>query len=393
MTNLRHRVYQVVELSGTPIGRSLHDFTVGLMLFNVVALIIHSVPDVDAVAGEYLRLVTLFSVGYFSLEYLIRLWVCVELPRVQYRDPLWGRFRFVTGHRALVDLAALAALYGAAFTAYDFRFLLLLRLLKHLRHHSSLDTLVAAIRSERRSLASAGLVMLVLLVSVSSLIYMVERTAQPDKFGSIPQAMWWGVVTLTTVGYGDVVPVTPLGKLIGGMTTVLGFGMFALPAGILASAFAHELKKRDFVVTWGMVAKVPIFTRVNAGGIADIAGLLRPITVGPGERLTLKGEPAHNMYFIVSGSVKVEKNPPVYLKAGDFFGEVSLIFQSVRSASVYATTTCQLLELHADDFQILLEEHPELAEAIRQTAHRRRATDRATADITTNLADDTLDRR
>jgi voltage-gated potassium channel len=261
------------------------------------------------------------------------------------------------------------------FTFFDrFTFLRVLRLLKLLRYAAALDMLISAIRSERRALSGAAILMAVLLVTMSSLAYLAERDVQPERFNSIPAAMWWCIVTLTTVGYGDVVPVSVLGKMVAGMTTVLGLCMFALPAGILASAFAQEAKKRDFMITWSMVSRVPFFGRLTAGNIADIVSLLKPRVAVPGERIVRKGDPAEAMFFIISGEMEVDLPPkPIILKSGDFFGEIALLTKADRTATVTASASSQLLYLESDDFRRLLESHPDLKATLDETANRRLA--------------------
>ena len=214
--------------------------------------------------------------------------------------------------------------------------------------------------------------MVVLLVFASSLMHVIEQDAQPEAFGNIPAAMWWAVVTLTTVGYGDVSPATPLGKLLGGMVTILGVGAFALPAGILASGFAQEIKQRDFIVSWNVVAKVPLFTTLDAVQIAEIAKLLRSRIGVPGELITHKGDPGDAMYFIVSGRVEVRVDPqPVQLSDGVFFGEIALIRRTPRTADVVAHASCQLLVLMADDFHALMAENPTIGEVVGRIAKQR----------------------
>ena len=143
--------------------------------------------------------------------------------------------------------------------------------------------------------------------------------AQPEAFGSIPQAMWWGLATLTTVGYGDVTPISVAGKLFGGLIMVLGIGMFALPAGILATAFGTEIRKREFVVTWNMVASVPLFSQLNALRISEIVALLEMKVMPPRSTIVAKGDKADAMYFISVGEALVDVEPePQPLKAGEF---------------------------------------------------------------------------
>lgn len=172
----------------------------------------------------------------------------------------------------------------------------------------------------------SGFLMIIMLVLSASLMYLIEHGAQPKAFADIPSAMWWSLVTLTTVGYGDVTPVTILGKVLGGFVTILGLGMYALPAAILASGFIQELSKRQFVVTWGMVAKVPFFGSLDAEKIAEIAALLKPWAVPERYTIIRRGEAADSMYFIVSGDVEVDLPPnSFHLTTGEYFGEMGIV--------------------------------------------------------------------
>jgi voltage-gated potassium channel len=372
---LRWQVWRILEENSGTVGRLVNSSIILLVLANVGAEIVSTIPGYEARFHGFFLVFEVVSVLVFAIEYGLRIWIAVEDPRERYHDhPVLGRLRYMATAMSIIDLLAFLPYLIMVMTGVDLHFMRLLRLLKLLRYSSAIDTLTAAVRSERRALVSAGVVMLVLLVMLSSMAYHIEREAQPSAFSSIPAAMWWGVVTLTTVGYGDVVPQTPLGKLLGALTTMLGLIMFALPAGILASAFAQEIKKRDFVVTWSLVAKVPLFTELGAGRIADIAGLLSSRVAVPGERLVRKGDPADAMFFILEGEVDVELTPEtVCLKAGDFFGEIALIAKTTRTATVRAATSCRLLSLSATDFNHLLIEHPELNEVLKKTAAKRLA--------------------
>ena len=216
------------------------------------------------------------------------------------------------------------------------------------------------------------MIMLVTLVFASSIVYLLEREAQPEAFASIPHAMWWGLATLTTVGYGDVAPVTGFGKLFGALIMILGIAMFALPTGILATGFANEFRKREFVVTWRLVASVPLFAGLEALRIAEVAGLLHAKLVPPRYTIVRRDEAADAMYFITSGEVDVDVAPaPVRLGAGDFFGEIALLKESNRTATVIAVTECQLLTLEAADFRRMLAANPELGDALENTMRER----------------------
>ena len=214
--------------------------------------------------------------------------------------------------------------------------------------------------------------MVVLLVVESGIMFMLEREAQPELFSSIPHTMWWAIVTMASVGYGDIVPITPLGKMFGGMLMILGIAMFAIPAGILATGFANEIRKRDFVVTWQSVAKVPLFAGLDASRIAEIAGLLKREIVPAHYVVVRRGEPADAMFFIMSGEVEVDVQPhPVRLGRGQYFGEIALLRDTVRTATVTSVSECQLLALEVADFRRLLEAHPDLKAAVMEVAERR----------------------
>ena len=214
--------------------------------------------------------------------------------------------------------------------------------------------------------------LLAMLFTASTLVYSFEKDVQPQDFGSIPHAMWWGIATLTTVGYGDVVPQSSLGKALGGLIMLSGIAMFATPAGILAAAFAEEAKRKNFIVTWNLVAHVPFFSHLGAREIARIAELLRPRTYVPNEVILHRDEDAASMFFIVSGEVEVLLEPePIRYTKGAFFGEISLLFNVPRTATVVAARRSDLLELDAQELHRLLDANPKLKSRILKIATQR----------------------
>jgi voltage-gated potassium channel len=181
-------------------------------------------------------------------------------------------------------------------------------------------------------------------------------------------------VTLGTVGYGDVIPITALGKAVAGFAIVAGFMMLALPVAIIATAFADEVRRRDFVVTWGMLARVPLFSHLGAVEIADIMRLLRAQTIETGEVLVRRGDAATSMYFITAGEVEIElPTQRVRLGDGAFFGEIALLRRANRSGTVTATRKTRLLALGVQDFHALLARVPALAAHLEKTAKERLA--------------------
>ena len=283
----------------------------------------------------------------------------------------------------LVDLAVILAFYLPLPVIIDLRILRIFRLLSILRitHYSRpLQILVAVLKHEWRTLLALLTLLVSLLLITAWLMYMVEREAQPDAFGSIPQALWWGMATLTTVGYGDVVPLTTEGKFLGFLIMFIGIGMFAVPTGILVATFIQEVKRKDFVATWNMVAHVPFFSGLTAQEIAGISDLLKLRTSIPGEVIFEKGDEGDAMYFIVSGEVEMSfKSISKAFRGGDFFGEMALLYKRPRDATATAKTFMELLQLEARDFDAFLETHRKLRDRITRVAEERRANDAAKA--------------
>ncbi len=351
-------------------------FMVALIVANVAAVVIETVESISVPFEQAFLIFELVSVALFTIEYFLRLWVCTEHLPLKPFGPVGARLRFMVGPFSLIDLAAILPFYIAlVFPAVDLRILRifrLLRLLKLARYSPALASLGRVLKDERRALGAALLIMLALLVVSGTVMYHIEREVQPEKFGSIPQAMWWGMATLTTVGYGDVVPITDLGRSVGMVVMIFGLAMFALPIAIIASGFASEINRRDFVVTWGMVAAVPLFAGLDALSVSRVSNLLRSKVVKPETVVVRKGEPATAMYFIASGEVEVDLKPnPIRLGAGEFFGEMALLQKTERTATVRTITRTRFLLLDQSDFDELIDADAELRKAVTSVAEGR----------------------
>jgi voltage-gated potassium channel len=248
MSSFRRRTYEILENSSAePRGRLLSGLLVALIVANVAAIVLHSVPSIAARYGTWLELFEWASMLVFTVEYLARVWCSVERDDGRYASRVKGRLRYLLSPLALVDLLAILPFYLTQLLPVDLRFMRVFRLLvifKLTRYHSSMILLGRVLRSEAGPISAAMFILATLLVAASSFVYLAERDAQPEVFSSVPDAMWWAIVTMTTVGYGDMVPVTPLGKVIGGMIAIIGIGMVALPAGMLASGFSEQLHQR-----------------------------------------------------------------------------------------------------------------------------------------------------
>ena len=240
----RHRAYQIFELEHHGLARIINIVIMLLIAFTVVIVFVETIPQVRDNYMTWFKWFEYLSISLFSLEYIARLWSAAEVDPEQ---PWRSRWRYAKSPLALVDLFAVAPFYFGLFIQVDTRYLRairLLRILKLTRYSNSLSTLIQVLKNEFPGILSALGILVILIVFASAGIYLVEREAQPEAFGSIPQAMWWATITLTTVGYGDVVPITLAGKALGIVITILGVGFAALPAGIIASGFTVEMQNR-----------------------------------------------------------------------------------------------------------------------------------------------------
>jgi len=374
--DIRDLLYELLEHDHLPhsVGSRFAQLIVAIIVLDVLAMILASVPEFDARFGWLFTSVEVLAVVTFALEYLARLWSVVG-HSLRAVTPVRARLEYAFSSLGIIDLMAFLP-SAVALTAGDRHALVLfgmLPFLKLVRYSPALRSL-AALHAERRTLFGCVVILTGAVLLFATLLYAIEHKVQPDKFGTIPQAMWWAIVTLGTVGYGDVVPVTPLGKIVSVFAIVVGFAMIALPVAIVSRAFTDEVRRRDFIVTWAMLARVPLFAHLGASEIVDIMRLLRAQTIEAREVLVRRGDPASSMYFITAGEVEIElPSQRVRLSNGTFFGEIALLHRTKRSGTVTATCKTKLLALDAQDFHALIERLPELAAHVKDTAEARLA--------------------
>ncbi|MEI8393103.1 MAG: cyclic nucleotide-gated ion channel [Rhodospirillaceae bacterium] len=368
--NIRRHVAGLLEPALSTIGsRLVRGFNICVVLAGVLAAVLAT----DPVYGVNIELPVKVILLLFTIEYLFRLWTAPELATAH--PPEGRRLRWALSPFGLLDLSSvllipLALAAGAAPTAaYLFGVLWIFKLA---RYSHGLAVLGRVVEIEAEPLLGVLFAFLIVLLIASVLAYLIEGPNQPDQFGSVPKAMWWAIVTLTTTGYGDVVPLSTGGRVLSGLVMMCGIIVFALWAGILATGFSQEMRRRAFLRTWDLVSRVPLFRDVGAAVISEVAQRLRPREVGRGTVILRKGEVGDCMYFIVHGEVVVDLGPTfLHLRDGAFMGELSLITGARRNASAMATRQTQLLILDIADFRDLAARHPDLTAAIHLEAERR----------------------
>ena len=376
---LRRRVYQVLEQGpvGDRLGAAVDRLLVVLIVVNLVAVALESVPEYQHPLCARFALIEYFSLVVFTVEYGLRLWCAVEHGPHRHLAAMRARLKYALSPAGLVDLVAVLPFWFAHRAArrpalppgVPHRALLQDRALfagDALAARRALPRAARAVRLPGDRIGSA--------LVAASLMHLAEGKVQPDKLGTIPDALWWAIVTIGTIGYGDVVPITALGKLIATGTIFAGLIMVALPVGIIATAFAEQIHRRDFIVTWGMISRVPLFAELDAAEISDIMELLRAQVAEPGEVIVREGDPAHSMYFIAAGEVEIVlkgKKEPIRLGVGQFFGEVAVLRRSRRSATATALTRTNLLVLDAHDLHALMQRDLRIATRIKDVVDKR----------------------
>lgn len=248
MKHLKRKVYETIEYTGEPFTINwIYDFLLIVMvLLNAAAIMIESIDEAYVLYYEKLITFEVISVAFFAADYFLRLWSITENSR--FHHPLKGRLKYMISPMAIIDLLAFFP-YFIAMYAHDYEYvkffaiLRFFRFLKVVRYIKAVKIFGNVLRNKRHELSFSFVFVLFILLLVSTLMYYVERDAQPDEFKSIPHAMWWAIATLTTVGYGDVVPVTVVGKMLGGIIAILGIGLVAIPSGIMAAGFTEEIRK------------------------------------------------------------------------------------------------------------------------------------------------------
>ena len=376
---LRQRAYQVLEQGpvGDGLSTAVDRLMVALIVINLIAVALESIPEYQEHYTTAFALIEYVSLTVFTIEYGLRLWCAVEHGPHRHLAPGRARLKYALSPAGIVDLVAVLPFWFAIFLPADLRTVLVFRLVrffKFARYSPAMRSLLDVLYRERRALFGCLVITLGSAVVAAAMMHLAEAKVQPDKLGTIPEALWWAIVTIGTIGYGDVVPVTALGKLIATGTIFVGLVMMALPVGIIATAFADEIHRRNFIVTWGMISRVPLFAELDASEISDVMELLRAQVAETGEVIVRAGDPAHSMYFIAAGEVEIVikgKKEPLHLGVGQFFGEVAVLRRARRSATATALARTNLLVLDAQDLHALMQRDPRIAARIKDVVEKR----------------------
>jgi voltage-gated potassium channel len=355
-----------------PPARAFRVLHHAIVAAGIAIMLAETAPPIQAEYGLALAVGFYVVAAFFCAEYILRLIAAPASPTGEHYRPLRARFLWAISLGGVFDLVSalpgvIAIVEGPSVGLFGF-----IWAFKYIRYSPGLAALGRVISNARQPLLSVLLGFLIVLLTASSIAYLLEREANPEAFGSIPAALWWGIATMTTTGYGDVVPHTVGGRVLAGTVMIGGILVFALWAGILANGYAEELRRREFLRTWELVAKVPFFHNIGASLIAEVARLLRPRDYPAGLVVMRRGHPGDCMYFIAEGEVEVQlPSQRIYLGAGQFFGELALLTGAPRNATVVTSQPSMLLLLDIAHFHELLGRQPELARIIHEEAELR----------------------
>ena len=356
----------LAQFAAQTTGRNMTKAAYVAVSTGVVMMVLLTVDPAYEAAHHWVDAILWACLAFFVFEWVVRLRHAVLAQR---------GWTYGLSGRGLVDAAAALAIPFALILGASPKSAWLLGIfwmLKVVPGIPGLRQLRRVLVQESGPLFSVLVIFLMVLFLASVSVYFLERDVQPATFGSVPAALWWAIATLTTVGYGDVVPITPLGRLVAAFVMICGLGVFGLWTGILATGFAAETRRDNFLKTWESVSKVPFFAALGPAAIADVTHMLRTMDLPARTMIIRKGQTGDCMYFIAAGEVEVDlPGKKVTLGEGAFFGEMALLGNNLRSANITTTRVSKLLVLDLVDFRLLMARHPDLAGTIDAEAKRR----------------------
>jgi voltage-gated potassium channel len=356
----------LAQFAALTAGRNMTRAAYIAVAAGVVMMVLLTVNPAYEAAHHWVDAVLWACLAFFVFEWVVRL-----------RHAILSRqaLAYAVSGRGLVDAVAAAGVPLAILLGANPKSAWLLGvfwILKVVPGIPGLRQLRRVLVRESGPLLSVLVLFLMVLLLASVAVFFLERDVQPATFGSVPAALWWAVATLTTTGYGDVVPITPLGRMVAAVVMVCGLGVFGLWTGILATGFAAENRRDNFLKTWESVSRVPFFAELGPAAIADVTQMLRTMDLPARTTIIRKGQAGDCMYFIAAGEVEVDlPGKKVSLGEGAFFGEMALLGNNLRSANITTTQVSRLLVLDLVDFRLLMARHPDLVSTIDAEASRR----------------------
>jgi len=349
-------------------GRIIETFLISLIIANVAAVALETIPSVNARFHTLFAVFEQFSLVAYTLEYVIRVWAAPEDPRIAARGPVRGRIIYVLRPLMIIDFLAFAPSYLGIFFGIDLRVLRifrLFRLLKLARYSQALQALFGVFAAERSSLFASLILLLATVCLEGELMHIVEGSVQPDKLGTMPNAMYWAIATLSTVGYGDITPVTPLGKLIAGATMITGLALFALPVGIIANGFVTGLSRRRFAINWNMLRRQPLLAGFDVDSLTNVMEATMAVMMREHAHVIVAGKDATDFYLVVSGEARSEsEGGERHIGPGGMIGAEALHLSAEYHSTVTATTDMRLIVLPGDELRRLARKYPVLAQRI-----------------------------
>ncbi|HEY1706652.1 MAG TPA: cyclic nucleotide-gated ion channel [Rhizomicrobium sp.] len=343
-------------------GRAIEVFLIALILANVAAVALETVAAINARFDSLFDAFEKVSIAIYTVEYLLRVWAAVEDPRIGALGPIRGRIAFVLRPLMIVDFLAFAPSYLGVMFTVDLRVLRvfrMFRLLKLARYSQALQALLGVFFAERSALFASMLLLLATMCVGGEVMYFAEGSVQPDKLGSIPAAMYWAITTLTTVGYGDITPETPLGKLVAGVVMVTGLGLFALPIGIIANGFVNGLSRRRFAISWRMLRELPLFEGLDMTVLDDVLEAATSIIVREHGQLTYGGAEARTFYLIVGGQALADDGETLReIGPGAMIGAEAMDHAGLYRDTVLARTDLRAIAISAEELRWLARKYP-----------------------------------
>jgi voltage-gated potassium channel len=349
------------ELS-SPLHRIAEAFLITLIIANVLAVALETIPYIYSRWHNLFTDFEHFSVGAYTVEYVLRLWASMEDPRIAARGPVRGRFAFAMRPLMIIDFLAFAPSYVSFIFPIDLRVLRifrLFRLVKLARYSQALPALLGVLYAERSALFASGILLISTVFVAGEVMHITEGTVQPKTLGTLPDAMYWAITTLTTVGYGDVTPITPLGKFVAGVTMVTGLALFALPIGIIANGFVNGLNRRRFAVTWTILKHQPLFQDFDVEALSDVLECVTADVIREHGQVIVAGENANALFIIVSGTAREDReDAEQLLEHGDVVGAQALKHQATYKRTVTARSEMRVMAIPHEDLRRLARKYP-----------------------------------